>query len=75
MAIESRPPESRFAYVTVAARRARQLMAGAPPMIIDPRSFKPTRVALEELDSNVLEFDLPPVPVGPPEDPSRRHKD
>ena len=27
-----------------------------------------------ELDLGVLEFDLPPVPTGPPEDPSKRHR-
>ena len=75
MGTETKAPESRFAYVVVASRRARQLMAGAPLMVIDPRSLKPTRVALEELDLGVLEFDLPPVPTGPPEDPSKRRRD
>jgi DNA-directed RNA polymerase omega subunit len=72
MAIETRAPESKFAYVVVAARRARQLMAGAPPMLADPHSLKPTRTAIEELDSGVLEFELPPVPEGSDEDSKKR---
>lgn len=72
MTAETRAPESRFAYVVVASRRARQLMAGAPPMVADPHSLKPTRMALEELDSGVLEYEVPPVPQGPGEDDKRR---
>jgi DNA-directed RNA polymerase omega subunit len=53
------PPESKFAYVILASRRARQLMAGAPPLIDNPKSRKATRVALEELDRNQLEFEMP----------------
>jgi DNA-directed RNA polymerase subunit K/omega len=37
-------------------------MAGAPPMVA-PRSHKPTRIAVEELESGVLEFNLPEEPV------------
>jgi DNA-directed RNA polymerase omega subunit len=65
MVQQTRAPESRFAYVVVAARRARQLMSGAPPMVVNPHSQKPTRVAMEELQGGTLEFDIPPVPVGP----------
>ncbi len=62
MVISNQVPESKFAYVVVAAQRARQLMAGAPPMVDQPRSHKPTRVAVEELDSGVLEYQLPESP-------------
>ncbi|HYL10048.1 MAG TPA: DNA-directed RNA polymerase subunit omega [Candidatus Acidoferrales bacterium] len=55
-------PESKFAYVVVAARRARQLMAGAPPIVDRPHSQKPTRIAMEELDQGVLEYDLAEIP-------------
>ena len=72
MTTETRAPDSRFAYVVVASRRARQLMAGAPPMIADPHSLKPTRAALEELDSGVLEYELPALPEYPGEDDKRR---
>jgi len=33
MTVLTKAPESQFAYVVLAARRARQLMAGAPPLI------------------------------------------
>jgi len=29
----TKAPESQFAYVVLAARRARQIMAGAPPLL------------------------------------------
>ncbi|MGB6198173.1 MAG: DNA-directed RNA polymerase subunit omega [Candidatus Acidiferrales bacterium] len=62
MPIQNEAPECRFSFVVIAARRARQLMAGAPPMVA-PRSHKPTRVAVEELENGVLEFNLPEEPV------------
>jgi hypothetical protein len=34
-------------------------------MVANPHSLKPTRVAMEELQGGTLEFDIPPVPVGP----------
>lgn len=64
---ETKAPQSQFAYVVVAARRARQLMAGAPPMVDNPRTLKATRLAMEELDQNVLEYEYPGV-LGPGED-------
>jgi DNA-directed RNA polymerase subunit K/omega len=57
--------------VVIAARRARQLMAGAPPMVA-PRSHKPTRVAVEELESGVLEFNLPEEPEDITKDAKRK---
>lgn len=59
MTVQSKAPESQFAYVVLAARRARQIMAGAPSMIENPRTQKATRVACEELDQGLLEFDFP----------------
>jgi DNA-directed RNA polymerase omega subunit len=64
MTVSTQPPESMFAYVIVAGRRARQLMIGASPLIANPRSHKPTRVAMEELNAGQLEYDLPEIPVG-----------
>jgi DNA-directed RNA polymerase omega subunit len=64
MAISTQPPDSQFAYVVVAGRRARQLMVGASPLIANPRSHKPTRVAMEELNAGQLEYDLPDIPAG-----------
>jgi DNA-directed RNA polymerase omega subunit len=64
MTISHQPPDSQFAYVVVAGRRARQLMLGASPLLANPRSHKPTRVAMEELNAGQLEYDLPEVPIG-----------
>jgi DNA-directed RNA polymerase omega subunit len=59
MAAESQAPDSKFAFVVVAARRARQLMMGATPLVANPRSHKSTRVAIEELGAGVLEYQMP----------------
>ncbi len=72
MSAQSKAPESKFAYVVIAARRARQLMAGAPPLLDNPHSQKATRVALEELDRGLLEFELPEVPAGEDKEGKRR---
>jgi DNA-directed RNA polymerase subunit omega len=63
MTVESQAPESKFAFVVIAARRARQLMSGAMPLVANPRSHKPTRVAVEELSAGVLEYQLPLTPA------------
>jgi DNA-directed RNA polymerase omega subunit len=57
----NKAPESKFAYVTLTAKRARQLQLGARPLIDLPRSRKPTRVAQEELESGLLDFELPEI--------------
>jgi DNA-directed RNA polymerase omega subunit len=61
MAAQNDPPESQFAFVVVAARRARQLMAGAPPLIANPKSRQPTRIAEEELRHGQLQYEVPVV--------------
>jgi DNA-directed RNA polymerase omega subunit len=71
--MQNQPPESRFAFVVVASRRARQLMLGAGPLIANPHSLKNTRVAMEELNNSVLEYDIPPYTK--PVDPAKRGKD
>ena len=58
MTVQTKAPESQFAYVVLAARRARQIMAGAPPLIENPRTLKPTRLACEELEHGLLEYDF-----------------
>jgi DNA-directed RNA polymerase subunit omega len=62
MAAETQAPDSKFAFVVVAARRARQLMMGASPLVANPRSHKSTRVAIEELGAGVLEYQMPEIP-------------
>lgn len=63
MAAQKEPPESQFAFVVVAARRARQLMAGAPPLVGNPKSRQPTRIAMEELRKGLLEYEGPALPA------------
>jgi DNA-directed RNA polymerase omega subunit len=75
MSALSQAPESKFAYVVVAAQRARQLMAGAPPLVDQPRSHKPTRVAIEELNKGVLEYQLPEPAGGEDEKGGKRRKE
>jgi len=50
--------ESKFAFVMAAARRARQLQGGAKPLL-QSSSRKLTRVAMEELLSEAVKFELP----------------
>jgi len=52
-------PESQFAYVVVVARRARQLLIGGRAMVDNPKSRKTTRIAEEELQKGLLEYDAP----------------
>ena len=58
MTVQTKAPESQFAYVVLAARRARQLMAGAPPLVDNPRTLKPTRLACDEVDQGLIEYDF-----------------
>lgn len=72
MAAKKEAPTSQFAFVILAAKRARQLMAGAPMLLAHTRAHKPTRIALEELRHSLLEYDQPEVgensdPKGPGE--------
>ena len=75
MTVETQAPDSKFAFVVIAARRARQLMLGASPLVANPRSHKPTRVAVEELRAGVLEFQLPPIPGETNDTEGKRRKE
>ena len=75
MTAESQAPDSKFAFVVVAARRARQLMLGASPLVANPRSQKFTRVAIEELGAGVLEYQLPDIPGDPLDKDGKRRKE
>lgn len=57
MAVSREVPESQFAYVVVVSRRARQLMIGGRPLLDNPKSHKNTRIAEEELQKGLLEYD------------------
>jgi DNA-directed RNA polymerase omega subunit len=58
MTVQTKAPESQFAYVVLAARRARQIMAGAPPLVENPRTLKATRIACEEVNQGLIEYDF-----------------
>jgi len=74
MTVQNQAPDSKFAFVVVASRRARQLMAGAPPMVASNRIHKPTRLAVEELKSGVLEFETP-EPAAEEEKDAKKRKE
>ena len=59
MAVLRSVPESQFAYVVVVSRRARQLMVGGRPMVENPKSRKTSRIAEEELQQGLLEYEMP----------------
>lgn len=59
MTVSRQAPDSQFAYVVVVARRARQLMIGGRPLVDNPRSRKTSRIAEEELQKGLLEYETP----------------
>ena len=75
MPVSNQAPESQFAYVVVAGKRARQLMAGASPLIANPRSHKPTRVVMEELNAGQLEYRTPDLSNEAAEKDGKRRKE
>lgn len=74
MAVSREAPDSQFAYVVVVARRARQLMIGGRAMVDNPRSRKTTRIAEEELQRGLLEYETPELPEEPEEKDGKRRK-
>jgi DNA-directed RNA polymerase omega subunit len=62
MAVFKQAPDSQFAYVVVVARRARQLMIGGRSLVDNPRARKTTRIAEEELQRGLLEYEMPELP-------------
>jgi DNA-directed RNA polymerase subunit omega len=52
--------DSNYRYILVAARRARQLQSGAKPMV-DTMSRKPCRIAMDEIDSGKVKWEVPQV--------------
>ncbi len=61
MAVSKQPPDSKFAYVVVVSRRARQLMIGGRPMVDNSRARKTSRIAEEELQQGLLEYSTPDI--------------
>lgn len=58
--------DSKFRYVLVAARRAEQLMQGARPRV-DLPGAKYTRIAMTEIQQNLVDWDYGPPPESKPE--------
>ena len=58
--------DSNYRYILVAARRARQLQGGAPP-VIDTGSRKPCRIAQDEIKAGKVKWLIPELPKLPDE--------
>ena len=58
--------DSKYRYVLVAARRARQIQNGAPP-VVEPHSHKACRIAEEEITAGKVKWTIPPVSAPPAE--------
>jgi DNA-directed RNA polymerase subunit omega len=53
--------DSNYRYILVAARRARQLQSGAPP-VVDTSSRKPCRIAQDEIRAGKVKWEIPEIP-------------
>ena len=49
--------DSNYRYILVAARRARQLSGGAPPLV-STNARKPSRVAQEEIAAGKIQYSI-----------------
>lgn len=56
--------DSNYRYILVAARRARQLQGGAPP-VIETQSRKPCRIAQDEIKAGKVKWVIPEMPRSP----------
>lgn len=56
--------DSNYRYILVAARRARQLQGGAPP-VIDTQSRKPCRIAQDEIKAGKVKWVVPEAEASP----------
>jgi DNA-directed RNA polymerase omega subunit len=74
MTVQTKAPESQFAYVVLAARRARQIMAGAPPLVENVRTQKATRIACEEVTQGLVEYDFSETAGGDDDKDAKRRK-
>jgi len=75
MAVFNQAPDSQFAYVVVVSRRARQLMGGGRPLVDNPKARKTTRLAEEELQKGLLEYEMPELPEEQQEREGKRRKE
>ena len=54
--------DSNYRYILVAARRARQLQSGAPP-VVETISRKPCRIAQDEIRAGKVKWEIPEMPT------------
>jgi DNA-directed RNA polymerase omega subunit len=58
--------DSKFRFVLVSAQRAEQLMRGARPKVEVAGRQKPTKVAMQEVSSDLVDWDYGPAPAPAP---------
>ena len=58
--------DSKFRFVLLAAERAEQMMRGSRPKV-DMGELKSTRIAMEEVINDLVEWDFGPAPEVAPE--------
>ena len=58
--------DSKFRFVLLAAERAEQMMRGSRPKV-DMGELKTTRIAMEEVINDMVEWDFGPAPEKEPE--------
>lgn len=58
--------DSKFRFVLLAAERAEQMMRGSRPKV-DMGELKSTRIAMEEVINDLVEWDFGPAPEVEPE--------
>ena len=56
--------DSNYRYVLVAARRARQISGGAPPLV-NTNARKPCRIAREEIAAGKIQYTIKDAPSSP----------
>ncbi len=53
---------SKYRKIILAAQRSKQLQRGATPRVdMDPRKSKSTRIAMQELEDDKIDYELIPV--------------
>jgi len=63
--VENDPLLNKYSLVKGAARRARQLQSGAPPLGVS-KSLKACRVAQDEVRAGKVTFNMPGKKIEPP---------
>ncbi len=54
--------DSKYRKIILAAQRSKQLQRGATPRVdMDPRKSKSTRIAMQELEEDKIEYEVIPV--------------